>query len=118
VSDPDAVLAVVHEHLAAFNAADLDRVMATFAEDASFTTAEQMLVGRRGIAELFAQAFAPGVNATMQLQQAVVQGDTVACELRETISFEGNDAEFGIAAFYTVRDHHLVRVKVYRDQLE
>jgi len=111
----EAVLAVVHAHLAAFNAADLDAVLDGFAEDAVFATGDELLIGRRGIGELFRQAFGPDIQATMELRSAVVQGDTAACELSERISYQGESLEFAIAAFYTVRDGRLARVKVYRE---
>ena len=111
----DGVLAAVHAHIAAFNAADLDGVLAGFAEDAVFSAGEDVFIGRRSIAELFGAAFAPGIEASMELRSAVVQGDTAACELAERITFEGQSLEFAIAAFYTVRDARLARVKVYRE---
>ena len=111
----DPVLAAVHAHIAAFNAADIDAVLEGFAEDAVFSTGEELFVGRRGIGQLFVQAFSPGVEATMELRTAVVQGDTVAAELSERIAFQGQTLEFAIAAFYTVRDSRLARVKVYRE---
>ena len=111
----DPVLAAVHAHIAAFNAADLDAVLSGFAEDAVFSAGEDVFIGRRSIAQLFGAAFAPGVEASMELRSAVVQGDTAACELSERITFQGQSLEFAIAAFYTVRDARLARVKVYRE---
>lgn len=111
----DAVLGAVEAHVAAFNAADLDAVLAGFAEDAVFATGTDLFVGRRGIGELFAQAFSPEMRASMQLRSAVVQGDTAACELHERITYQGQTLEFAIAAFYTVREGLLARVKVYRE---
>lgn len=111
----DAVLRAVHAHLAAFNAADLDAVLAGFSEDAVFATGDELLVGGRAIAQLFRQAFDPELRAHMELRSAVVQGDTAACELSERVSYRGQDLEFSIAAFYTVRDGRLARVKVYRE---
>ena len=111
----DPVLAAVRAHIAAFNAADLDAVLAGFAEDAVFSAGEDVFIGRRSIAELFGAAFGPGIEASMELRSAVVQGDTVAAELAERIMFQGQSLEFAIAAFYTVRDARLARVKVYRE---
>lgn len=111
MTDP---LAVVRAHLAAFNARDLDAVMATFQEDAVFSTADHLVVGSRGIAALFGDAFRE-FEASLELRAAVVQDDTVACELTERVTAEGMGAELPLAAFYTVRGGRLARVKVYRE---
>lgn len=108
-------LAVVQAHLHAYNARDLDALLATFAEDAVFAAGDQLVVGQRGLRLLFADAFAVPADAQMRLHRAVVEGDTVACELAERITVSGADHELDVAAFYTVREDLLTRVRVYRD---
>lgn len=108
-------LEVVERHLAAFNAADLDAVMADFDDEAVFATAEQLVVGARSIRALFGDSFAAPVEARLALQRAVEQGGTVACELRETLSTDGVVHELDVAAFYSVRRGRLARVRIYRD---
>jgi uncharacterized protein (TIGR02246 family) len=110
------VLGPVEAHLAAFNERDVDAVMALFAEDAVFATADQLVVGRRGLRALFGDSFAAPVTAALELRRAVVAGDTAACELVERLTLpSGETTELDVAAFYTVRDGALVRVRVYRD---
>jgi len=110
------VLAAVEEHLDAFNAGDADRVVALFADDAVFATADSLTVGRRGLQRLFADSFAAPVTAELVLRRAVVQGDTVACELLERLTLpDGGATELDVAAFYTVRGGQLARVRVYRE---
>jgi hypothetical protein len=109
------VLDTVAEHLASFNARDAERTAAGFAQDAVFAAGDQLAVGRRAIHALFADAFAAPVGATIELRQAYVAGDTVACELVEHLELGGDVQEFPVAAFYTVRSGLLVRVRVYRD---
>lgn len=110
------VLAAVEAHLEAFNAGDADRVLAQFADDAVFASADSLVVGRRGLHALFADSFAAPVRATLELRRAVVQGDTVACELLERLALpDGSSTELDVAAFYTVRGGALVRVRVYRE---
>jgi uncharacterized protein (TIGR02246 family) len=112
----EAVLDTVQAHLAAFNAGDLDKLVDLFAEDAVFATVDQLVIGRRGVRALFGDAFDQPITAALHLQRAVVEGDTAACELVETLTFpDGQAAEMPVAAFYTVRDGTLVRVRVYRD---
>lgn len=109
------VLDTVHEHVEAFNARDLDRVVALFAQDAVFANPDQLVVGRRGLRALFADAFAQPVTATLELHRAVVEGESAACELTEALVADGGRVELGLAVFYTVRAGALVRVRTYRD---
>jgi uncharacterized protein len=109
------VLDAVHAHVAAFNARDLEAILGHFAEDALFATGEHLVVGRRGLRQVFSDAFAIPATLRLEVLRAVVEGDTAACELRETITAAGVTHEFPIAAFYTVRGGELVRVKVYRE---
>ena len=110
------VLGPVEAHLAAFNARDVNGVMALFAEDAVFATADQIVVGRRGLRVLFGDSFAAPVTAALELRHAVIADDTAACELVERLTLpSGETTELPVAAFYTVRDGTLVRIRVYRD---
>lgn len=108
-------LAAVDAHLDAFNRADLDAVMAGFADDAVFAAADHLVVGARAIRQLFAESFATPVTAELVLERAVVGGDTAACELAETLTVDGTTHTIDVAAFYTVRGGRLVRVRIYRD---
>ena len=108
-------LDAVHAHLAAFNDRDADAVVATFADDAVFAAGEQIVVGHRALRAMFADAFAAPIRARLDLRHAVVDGQTAACELSETLTVEGTTHELDMAAFYSVRDGLLTRVKVYRD---
>jgi uncharacterized protein (TIGR02246 family) len=115
VSAPD-VLDTVRDHIAAFNDRDLERVLATFGEDAVFATTDQLVIGRRGLRALFGDSFAQSVGAALELRRAVVDGDTAACELVEHLALPGGGtADVDVAAFYTVRGGLLARVRVYRD---
>ena len=108
------VLDIVQAHFAAFNAGDMDALMAGFADDAVFATGEHLVVGARGIRAMFADALT-ALAPNLTLRAAVVQGEVVACELDERLTVEGAPFEFALAAFYTVRRGRIVRVKVYRE---
>jgi uncharacterized protein len=110
------VLDVVRGHIAAFNAGDLDALMARFADGAVFSTGEDVLVGTRAIRALFAGAFSAPFEARLELRTSTVEGDTAACELVEHLQLGGGEAHLiPMAAFYTVRGGQLARVKVYRE---
>jgi uncharacterized protein len=111
----DGPLRAVEDHIRAFNAADLDAVMAGFDEDAVFSTADHLAVGARAISKLFADSFAAPATARLELQRAVVDDDTAGCELAEVIEADGVVHTLDVAAFYTVRGGRIVRVRIYRD---
>ena len=119
MSDPTGdPLAVVREHVAAFNERDLDAVMATFADDAVLASGEQVVVGHRALRTLFADSFSAPVSARLELNRSVVSGTTAACELTETLEAAGASHTLEVAAFYTVHRGRLTRVKIYRDLAE
>lgn len=111
----DGPLTLVEAHLDAFNRADLDAVMAGFADDAVFTVGDQTAIGARAIRSLFADSFAQPVAARLELARDVVDGDTAACELTEHLTVGGVTHTIEVAAFYTVRRGRLARVRIYRD---
>ncbi|MBA2730667.1 MAG: nuclear transport factor 2 family protein [Euzebyaceae bacterium] len=113
MTDP---LEAVEAHLAAFNARNLEAVSAGFCDDAVFATGDDLIIGRRGISAFFAEAFAQPLRAELRLLRSVTDGDTVACEVAERLTLDdGRSHELALAAFYTVRDAALARVKVYRE---
>jgi uncharacterized protein len=113
-SETPGPLAAVHAHVEAFNADDLESLVAGFSDDAVFASGEHLVVGRRGIRAMFADALRE-LDATLELRSAVVQGETAACELTERLGLEGRVFEFHIAAFYTVRGGVIARAKIYRE---
>jgi hypothetical protein len=108
-------LEAVEAHIRAFNACDLDAVMAGFDDEAVFSTSDQTAIGARAISHLFADSFNAPASARLELARAVVDGDTVGCELTELIEAEGIAHTLDVAAFYTVRDGRFARVRIYRD---
>jgi hypothetical protein len=111
----DGPLALVESHLDAFNRADLDAVMAGFADDAVFSIGDQTAIGTRAIRSLFAASMSSPVAARLELARVVLDGDTAACELVEELTVEGATHAIEMAAFYTARRGRLVRVRIYRD---
>lgn len=115
---PAEVRRVVEAHVAAVNAGDVDALVAGFDEDVVFAGADDLIVGRRALRELFARSFAR-MAPQLETRTLVVDGDTAACELSERVRpTETGEHEFALAAFFTVRGGRIVRVKVYRDAAE
>jgi uncharacterized protein len=105
---------VVDEHLAAFNAHDTARLLARFADDAAWSTGQDVMRGREALAELFDAglwALQPSLTTTAM----VAEEGTVAAELHERITVDGELREFSIAAFFEVSDGLITTAKVYRE---
>jgi uncharacterized protein (TIGR02246 family) len=105
---------LVYQHLAALNRGDLDGLLDTLADDAVWVTGEHVVRGRDDLAEFFRTALtqlAPQLSVT----RIIVDGPLAACELLETVVFDGERRDFSIAAFYEVAEGRIASVKVYRE---
>ncbi len=111
----EEALAAVIRHLEGFNRGDVDAVCGGLAKDVVFATGQDVITGRDEARRFFADALGGPVELGLHLRRAIVQGDEVACELRESIIHEGVTHEESIAAFYTVRAGLLSKVKIYRE---
>jgi hypothetical protein len=100
--------------VAAFNARDLDALMAGFTEDASWITGSTVVRGLGELTELFAAAM-QGLLPTLTIQNLITVGDRAACEMIETLTFDGEDLTFAIAGFYRLREGRIASAKIYRE---
>jgi uncharacterized protein len=106
--------AVVMRHIDAFNAHDLDALMTCFSTDASWATGADRFQGAAALRTLFAGAL-EALSPRLSLQNLLVQGDQVACELREDYSAEGVDRTDYIAGFFRVETGRITAAKIYRE---
>ncbi|HEY3577147.1 MAG TPA: nuclear transport factor 2 family protein [Gaiellaceae bacterium] len=106
--------AVVMRHIDAFNAQDLDALMACFTADANWVTGADRFQGAAALRALFAGAFET-LSPRLSLQNLLVQGDQVACELREDYSAQGVDRTDHIAGFFRVEAGRISAAKIYRE---
>jgi hypothetical protein len=106
--------AVVIRHIDAFNAHDLDALMACFSSDAIWATGADRFQGAADLRTLFAGAF-EAISPRLSLQNLLVEGDQVACELREDYSAEGVDRTDHIAGFFRVEAGRITAAKIYRE---
>lgn len=109
----DAV-AVVRGHVDAFNAGDLDALMAGFTDDAVWVTGTTAVRGRAELTELFAGAIA-GLRPRLAVHDALADGDRVACQMTETLVAGGEERSYPIAGFYRLRDGRIAAAKIYRE---
>jgi hypothetical protein len=113
VIEPDAA-AAVREHIRAFNARDLDALMAGFTDDAVWITGASTATGRTELAGLFTDAMS-GLLPTLTVETLLTGGDKAACQMTETLTADGEERNFSIAAFYVLRGGRIASAKVYRE---
>jgi hypothetical protein len=113
VIEVDAAV-VVRGHVDAFNARDLDALMAGFTDDASWVTGTSTARGRGELAELFGAAMA-GLLPTLVILDLLAEGDRVACQMTETLTASGQEQTFFIAGFYELRGGQIAAAKIYRE---
>lgn len=109
----DAATAV-RRHVDAFNARDLDGLIAGLTEDAVWVTGTTVARGRHELTELFAGAMA-GLLPTLVIQDLLTEGNRAACQLIETLTVAGEEQTFFIAGFYRLRDARIASAKIYRE---
>jgi steroid delta-isomerase-like uncharacterized protein len=119
---------IVEELVAAFNAGDLDRVMALYHDDAQFQEFPlnpEPIVG----ADLIRQAFSEAVTAFSEIEltavNVVVEGDKIASETHQTARYSitipgfpeatGQPVDYMFASFLQLEDGKIKRDTTYTD---
>jgi uncharacterized protein len=105
---------VVRRHVDAFNARDIDALMACFSDDPTWVTGTDSFHGAAALRELFVAAFEK-LSPQLHLQSVLAQGGLVACELREDFSVGGLERSDRIAGFYRVEAGVITAAKIYRE---
>lgn len=111
---PARLAAAVQAHVDAFNGRDLGRLLDGFTEYATWVTGQSSFRGRAELRQLFNEAFT-GLAPTLTIDALLVDGERAACQLRERLVHDGQEATFFIAAFYMFRDTRIASAKIYRE---
>jgi ketosteroid isomerase-like protein len=109
--DPDAV---VRAHLDAFSAGKLDRMLATLAPTAHFSSGTTS-VDPSEFAEFFGWAIRE-LSPAIRIDNLLVDGDQVACQFVESITVDGERRRLNRSAFYRVSGGQITSVKVYDER--
>ena len=104
----------LRRHVDAFNARDLDALLAGFTEDAVWFTGTTAVRGIDELTDLFADAMTQ-LLPTLTIQDVLTEGDRVAAQLTETLTHDGQKRTFAIAGFYRLRDGRITSAKIYRE---
>jgi hypothetical protein len=106
--------ALVRDHLQAFNARDLERLIGGLSETVVWRTGTDVVVGRAAVEAFLGDAMS-GLLPTLQIRSLVADRDLVACELEERYRHGGVDHQAAIAAFFRITGEQISEVKVYRE---
>ncbi|MDX3073779.1 nuclear transport factor 2 family protein [Streptomyces sp. NPDC088354] len=106
--------AAVREHLRAFNARDLEALLAGFTDDVVWITGGTTVRGRAALTGFFDEAMR-GLLPTLELRDVIAEGARAACQMTETLTYGGEVRSYPIAAFYELRDGRIASAKVYRE---
>ena len=111
----DTPAAVVRRHVAAFDAGDLEGLLAGFTDDARWRTGRSDATGRDELRELFTGAIG-GLAPRLALRRRVGGADgTVAAELTETWTRDGGTGTAPLAGWYRVRGGRIAEARIYRE---
>lgn len=108
------VLEAVRAHLAAYNAADVERVVQTLSEDAEFVAGDEAARGRPAVRTWFGASFTGDAAAHLTLDEVDVVGPTARCALTSRLSYAGTVVEIPVAATFTVHGGLVTRIDVDR----
>ena len=106
--------ALIRTHVEAFNAHDLETLMAGFADDAVWITGNTTVRGRAELTELFEGAM-EGLLPVLTIQNLIVGRDRAAYQMVEVFTFDGAERTEHIAGFYDIVDGRIASAKIYRE---
>lgn len=104
---------LVRRHVAAFNAADAEALLADFTADATWMTGDYTVPGGQ-LREFFEAAMA-SITPRLELMRVIDGTEAVAVELTERWHHEGEDRSAALVAVFEVRAGRIARAKIYRE---
>lgn len=110
-----AVLDAIVRHLDAYNRRDIDSLLDGFSEDAVLRTADERIVGREALRDVFAGAFDAPEQTELVLRSTIVENGSAACELTERFRDDDGEYESEFVGLYTVLAGRIVRARLYYD---
>lgn len=111
----DQVAKAIRDHVAAFNAQDLQRLLTGLSEDVLWRTSQETFHGRDELASVFRAAFRT-IAPRLALRSMLIDQDRAACQLHERLTVDGVTRDDFIAAFYQVESSGVITsAKIYRE---
>jgi len=108
---------VVAEHIAAVNAFDVDRIMATFASDAYVNDNHREIWGLDRIRRFFAREFV-GDHVTMEITEVVDHHGDVIVRARYDGTYDKTKlpAELILSSYFGLREDKIISLTVIHNQ--
>lgn len=108
---------VVAEHIAAVNAFDTDRIMATFAADAYVNDNRREIAGIDAIRKFVEKEFV-GDRVTMEVQEVIVHHGDIIVRAKYDGDYDKTNLpdEFVMSSYFSVRDGKIVSLIVIFNQ--
>jgi hypothetical protein len=111
----EVVEGAIREHISAFNAQNLHRLLTGLAEDAVWQTGQHTVRGHDELAAFFSDAFRD-ITPSLTILSLLIDQDRAACELRERMIVGGTPREDFIAGFYRIDANGMIAsAKIYRE---
>lgn len=104
---------LVRRHVAAFNAKDVEALLADFTDDATWITGDHT-VPEGGLREFFTQAMG-ALLPELRVVRVIDGGDVVAAEMTETWTNRGVAKRAALIAVLDLVEGRIARAKVYRE---
>ncbi|UVI36947.1 nuclear transport factor 2 family protein [Brevibacterium spongiae] len=100
-------------HIAAFNAGDVDALLADFADSATWVTGDYT-IAEGGLREFFTEAM-QALLPQLSLRRVIDGGSVIAVEMREDWSHQGENKSAGLIAVFDLVDSKIAKAKIYRE---
>ncbi|NUP52790.1 MAG: nuclear transport factor 2 family protein [Catenulispora sp.] len=110
----DQTTAAIREHVRAFTEGDLQALMAGLADDTVWITGRTTVRGRAELEPFFKTAI-EDLHPHLTIENLLVQDSQAAAQLTETLTWNGTEQTFPIAAFFSLHNGLITTAKIYRE---
>lgn len=104
---------LINRHISAFNAHDVDALLADFASSATWVTGDYT-VPEGHLREFFTSAM-ESLTPQLSLHRIIDGGDVVAAEMSEDWSHEGEAKRARLISVFDLSDGKITQAKIYRE---
>jgi ketosteroid isomerase-like protein len=105
--------ALVARHVAAFNAGDVDALLADFAADATWVTGTYTVPPGK-LSDFFRDAMQE-LTPRLTVRRSIDGGDAVAVEMTESWTLGDRPDSAALLAVFSLRDGKIAAAKIYRE---
>ncbi len=112
-------LVVTHNMVNAWNALDVDAIVAIFSEDAHFQSMmKEPIVGRAELKKHFGRLLQNASHLELKLRHVAVTGNTVFVERIDVFTVNGKPGSVPVVAVMDIEDGYVARWREYYDRAD